>query len=57
MLLNKGYDRVDKEKMVPGFTTSRKTRPLIIEKMERFAEEKELIIRSERLYNELTTFI
>jgi len=57
MLLSKGYDKVDKEKMVPGFTTSRKTRPLIIEKMERFAREKELIIRSERLYNELTTFI
>ena len=42
---------------VPGFTTSMKTRPLIIAKMEEFVRNKLLIIHSARLLNELKTFV
>lgn len=43
--------------MVPGFTTSMKTRPLIISKLDTYMREKAVIIRSERLLKELQTFI
>ena len=42
---------------VPGFTTSHKSRPLIIAKMEEFIRSKMIRINSVRSYNELTTFI
>ena len=42
---------------VPGFTTSHKTRPLIIAKFEEFIRNKMLTIYSKRLTNELDTFI
>ena len=42
---------------VPGFTTSAKTRPLIIAKFEEFIRNKLITLRSRRLLNELTTFI
>ena len=43
--------------VVPGFTTSHKTRPLIIAKFEEFIRNKVLTIYSKRLANELDTFI
>ncbi len=43
--------------VVPGFTTSHKTRPLIIAKFEEFIRNKVITIYSKRLANELDTFI
>ncbi len=43
--------------VIPGFTTSSKTRPLIIAKFEEFIRNKVLTIYSKRLANELDTFI
>ena len=42
---------------VPGFTTSVRTRPLIVSKMESYIREKEVELYSERLIEELFTFI
>ena len=42
---------------IPGFTTSSKTRPLIVAKLEEFVRNKLIKIKSPRLYKELTTFI
>lgn len=42
---------------VPGFTTSMKTRPLIIAKLEEFIRNKLIKIYSSRLTNEMKTFI
>jgi len=53
----KGYDIAQKEKMVPGFTTSSKTRPLIISKLEDHFREKTVIIRSKRTIDELMVFV
>jgi hypothetical protein len=58
--LNKGYDitNINKNHVVPGFTTSKKTRPLIIEKLELLCADKNepLKIRSKRLIDELFVF-
>ena len=40
-----------------GFSTTPKTRPLIIAKLEEFVRNKLIKINSARLYNEMTTFI
>ena len=42
---------------IPGFTTSMKSRPLIIAKLEEFIRNGVIEIRSTRLINELKTFI
>jgi len=42
---------------VPGFTTSMKTRPLIVAKLEEFIRNEIVTIRSTRLLNELKTFV
>jgi hypothetical protein len=42
---------------VPGFTTTQKTRPLIIAKLEEFIRNKVLKINSLRTLNELDTFV
>jgi len=42
---------------VPGFSTTMKSRPLIIAKLEEFVRNKLLKINSQRLINELDTFI
>jgi len=47
------YDR----KKVPGFTTSVKTRPLIISKLDEYLRGKAVMIRSNRLLDEMMTFI
>ena len=47
----------DTEKLVPGFTTSNKTRPLIIAKMMEYIRERSVTIRSKRLVNEMRVFV
>jgi len=42
---------------IPGFTTSMKTRPLIVAKLEEFIRNKLIKIYSSRLVNEMITFI
>lgn len=42
---------------VPGFTTSHKSRPLIIAKLEEFIRSRTIKINSLRFFNELSTFI
>lgn len=49
------YDRGDG--MVPGFGTNSRTRPLLINKARSFIEEKIVVIRSQRLLDELRVFI
>jgi hypothetical protein len=43
--------------LVAGFTTSVKTRPLMIEKFREYAHEKSCVIRSKRLIEEMKVFI
>jgi len=45
------------KKMTPGFTTSNKTRPLVISKLESYFRNKEVIVHSNRLVEELNVFI
>ncbi len=42
---------------VGGFTTSQKTRPLVIAKLEEFVRNKLIKVNSSRLFNEMKTFI
>ena len=49
--------RSQEKNMVAGFTTTMKTRPLIIAKLEEFFREDSVLVRSNRLIDELFTFI
>ena len=49
--------RADEKQMVAGFSTTSKTRPLIISKLDEYFREKSVTIRSNRLIDELFTFI
>ena len=42
---------------IPGFTTSTKTRPLIVAKLEEYIRNKVLTLYSNRLFHEMKTFI
>lgn len=42
---------------VPGFTTTMKTRPLVVAKLEEFIRNKMIKINSQRFVNELDTFV
>ena len=53
----KGYDLIDKSKMVPGFTMSLRTRPLTIAKLDAYIKEQSLQIQSRRTLDELRTFV
>jgi len=55
--LQKGYDLKDKSQMVPGFSMTSRTRPLVISKLDTYMRERVPIIRSKRLIDELFTFI
>jgi hypothetical protein len=55
--LTKGYDLKSKSDMVPGFSTTSKTRPLTISKLETYLREKSPVVRSKRLLDELFVFI
>jgi hypothetical protein len=47
----------DTSKMTPGFTTSLKTRPLLINKGREYFGDHSVIIRSKRLIEEMKVFI
>jgi len=47
----------EEKRQVAGFTTSAKTRPLIISKLDEYFRNKEVIVQSLRLIDELFTFI
>ena len=55
--LTKNYDLKDRSQMTPGFTTSSRTRPLLVSKLDIYFREKECIVRSRRLLDELSVFI
>ena len=55
--LNKGFDLKDKSQMVPGFSMTSRTRPLVISKLDTYMRERTPIIRSKRLIEELFVFI
>jgi hypothetical protein len=51
-------DRFDRNSgMVPGFTTTQKSRPLILERLRDFVENKVVVIRSIRSLEELRVFV
>lgn len=47
----------DEKTLIPGFTTSPKTRPLIINKLDEYIRGKSIVIRSLRTIHELEVFI
>ena len=49
--------RTIERNMVPGFTMSMKTRPLVVAKLEEYFREKSVIVNSQRLIDELFVFI
>jgi len=55
--LLKGYDIKDKTKMVPGVSTTSRTRPLMVSALEMYMREGTPIIRSKRLIQELFVFV
>lgn len=54
-LITKFYS--EEKKMVPGFSTTLKTRPLIISRLEQYFRDKAVNIYSSRMIGELETFI
>ena len=55
--IRKGYDVKDKTKMVPGVSTTSRTRPLMISALEMYMREGTPIIKSKRLIQELFVFV
>lgn len=49
--------RAQDKNMVAGFSTTSRTRPLILSKLEEYVREQSIIIRSSRTIDELFTFI
>ena len=47
----------EQKQMVPGFTISQRTRPLIIAKLESYMRDQSIIIHSSRMISELETFV
>jgi len=57
MQMDKWMAKMGNDQTVPGFTTSVKTRPLVISKMEAYIRDRAFIFRSKRLLEELRVFI
>ena len=57
MQMDKWMAKMGSEQTVPGFTTSAKTRPLVISKMEAYIRDRAFVFRSKRLLEELRVFI
>lgn len=55
--LEQRYSQSEIENLIPGFTTSAKTRPVILGKLEAAIRNRTIKLRSERLCNEFKTFI
>lgn len=49
--------RSSKKSIIPGVATSGKTRPVMIDRMEEYIRNEDVVINSQRLVNELKTFI
>jgi hypothetical protein len=49
--------KYEREKLVPGFTMSMKTRPLVVAKMTEYIREKAATIQSKRLLQEMRVFV
>jgi hypothetical protein len=49
--------KYEREKLVPGFTMSMRTRPLVIAKMTEYIREKGVTIQSKRLLHEMRVFV
>ena len=49
--------RSQERNMVPGFSTTQKTRPLIVAKLEEMFREESVVVHSQRLIDELFVFI
>jgi len=49
--------KFERDKLVPGFTMSSKTRPLVIAKMIEYVRDKGVLIQSKRLLSEMRVFI
>ena len=49
--------KLETDQMVPGFTNSLKTRPLLIPKLESYLRDKVLLFKSKRLLEELRTLV
>ena len=54
--INNKINRAEKQ-LVPGFTITSKTRPLVVSKLEEFFREKLVTVHSQRLIDELFVFI
>ena len=52
-----GRYRAEEKSMVPGFTTSQRTRPLIIARLKEYMLDNSFTVRSSRMCAELETFI
>jgi hypothetical protein len=57
MQMDKWMAKMESEQTVPGFTTSAKTRPLVISKMESYIRDRQFTFHSKRLLEELRVFI
>tara|TARA_A100000172_G_scaffold77028_1_gene61001 strand:- start:1584 stop:2018 length:435 start_codon:yes stop_codon:yes gene_type:complete len=49
--------KYERDKLVPGFTMSMRTRPLVIAKMIEYIREKSVTIQSKRLLGEMRVFV
>jgi hypothetical protein len=49
--------KYERDKLVPGFTMSMRTRPLVIAKMIEYIREKSVTIQSKRLLSEMRVFV
>jgi hypothetical protein len=47
----------EQRQMIPGFTISSKTRPMIVSKIDAYMKDKSIIIHSKRTIDELFTFV
>jgi hypothetical protein len=50
-------NKFERDKLVPGFTMSARTRPLVIAKMIEYIREKSVTIQSKRLMSEMRVFV
>jgi hypothetical protein len=57
MNLDKWISKMEADQKVPGFTTSVKTRPLVISKLEAYIRDRQFIFHSKRLLEELRVFV
>jgi hypothetical protein len=55
--VNTAWGTASSDLLVPGFTMSQRTRPLVVAKLEEYLRNKSMVIRSKRMLEELKTFI